>query len=57
MVIILTNEQRAHDLTISVLNRLDLTENHMDAVPMDFFRKYIETYEFLIEQFNSKFNN
>ena len=48
----MTNEQRAHDLTIVVLNRLDLSENAIDATPFDFYHKYIEVYKTALQAFN-----
>ncbi len=53
----MSNEQRAHDLAITVLNRIDLTDNDMDAVPIDFYKKYLELYKTALQAFNRDFPN
>ena len=50
----MSNEQRAHDLAI---NRIDLTDNDMDAVPIDFYKKYLELYKTALQAFNRDFPN
>lgn len=53
----MTNEQRAHDLAIAVLNRINLIDNDMDAVPVDFYKKYIELYNTALHAFNRDYPN
>lgn len=45
------NEKRAHDLTLCVLNRMDLKDNDISAAPLDFYPKYVEYYKTLIHEF------
>ncbi len=49
------NEKRAHDLAIGMLNRIDLVDNNMEAVPIDFYQKYQETYETLLHCFEKDY--
>lgn len=53
----MSNEQRAHDLAIAVLYRIDLVDNDMDAVPIDFYKKYLELYKTALHSFNRDYPN
>lgn len=46
----MSNEQRAHDLAIATLTRLDLSN-------VDVYSKYIELYNLALKAFNRDFPN